>query len=335
MLTRCSFLTFVAIAVLVAPAAAQPFPVSVEHIYGTTTIAEKPLRVVSVGMHEQDFLYALDVAPVGVKEWWGDHPYATWPWAEAARLAVGAEPDVMDTDGVNLEWVLAQDPDLIIAIYVTMDEARYAELSKIAPTIVTPAGYSAWGAPWQAELKIIDQATSGTTEKSDAIIADFAARYAAVRANFPQLAGKTGTNVYINEAGGYTAWSQDDLASKFLIDLGLVFPPELQALAQDDNRIDISEENMRLLDMDVAIWPISDGADGERARIEASPLYQNLNLAKQGRSVWLDDGKGLAYAAMSWQTPLSLGYLLDILPPALAAAADGDLSTEIVVPQAE
>lgn len=333
MFTRRLFLGLALVAGIVEPAAAQSFPVTVEHIYGTTTIPAEPLRVVSVGMHEQDFLYSLGVAPVGVKEWWGDHPYATWPWAEEARLAVGASPEVMDTEGVNLEWVLAQDPDLIIAIYVTMDEARYAELSRIAPTIVTPSGFPAWGAPWQAELKIIDQATSGTTEKSDAIIADFDARYAAARAEFPQLAGKTGTNIYINEEGGYTAWSQDDLASKFLIDLGLVFPPELQALAQDDNRIDVSEENMRLLDMDVAIWPIDDAAAGEQAKVEASPLYQNLNLAKEGRSLWLDDGKGLAYAAMSWQTPLSLGYLLDILPPALAAAVDGDVATVPSVPK--
>lgn len=334
MFTRRLFLTFAAAAMLVAPAAAQTFPVTVDHIYGTTTIPAAPARVVSVGMHEQDFLYALGVAPVGVKEWWGDHPYATWPWAEAARLAVGSQPEVMKTEGINLEWVLAQDPDLIVAIYVTMDEALYAELSKIAPTIVTPAGYAAWGAPWQAELAIIDEATSGNTEKSDAIIADFAARYAAVRADYPQLAGKSGTNVYVNEDGGFTAWGSGDLASKFLIDLGLTFPPELDALADADNRILISEENLRLLDMDVAVWPV-DADTGEQAKVEAMPLYQNLALAKEGRSVWLDDGKGLAYAAMSWQTPLSLGYLLDTLPPALAAAADGDVATEVVVPKAE
>ena len=107
MFTRRLFLALALATGLAAPAAAQAFPVTVEHIYGTTTIPAQPLRVVSVGMHEQDFLYALGIAPVGVKEWWGEHPYATWPWAEAARQAVGAEPEVMDTSGVNLEWVLA------------------------------------------------------------------------------------------------------------------------------------------------------------------------------------------------------------------------------------
>lgn len=325
-------LALVAFFLLAMPAGAQDFPVTVDHLYGSTTIEAKPQRVVSVGMHEQDFLYALGIAPVGVKEWFGEHDYATWPWAEEARLAVGAEPQVMDTDGVNYEWVAAQDPDLIIAIYVTMDEERYERLSQIAPVVVTPAGYEHWGAPWQAELEIIDKATSGNTEKSDAIIAGFADRYAAVRAQYPELAGKTGTNVYY-EDGAFTVWSSDDLASKFLIDLGLVFPPELDALAQEDNRIDVSAENIGLLDMDVAIWPVKSADSPEQQAVEAMDLYQRLDIAKQGRSVWLGEGDGLAYAAMSWQTPLSLGYLLDILPAKLAAAVDGDPATEIPVGQ--
>jgi len=78
-------LALAALLVMAVPAFAQDFPVTVEHIYGTTTIPAKPERVVSVGMHEQDFLYALGIAPVGVKEWWGEQPYATWSWAEEAR----------------------------------------------------------------------------------------------------------------------------------------------------------------------------------------------------------------------------------------------------------
>lgn len=323
-----SVFTAVMLLLMAAPAAAQNFPVTVEHIYGTTTIEEEPVRVVSVGMHEQDFLYALGIAPVGVKEWWGEHPYATWPWAEEAREAVSAEPEVMYGSGINLEWVAAQQPDLIIAIYVTMDEATYELLSGIAPVVVTPAGYEHWGAPWQAELTIIDEATSGTTEKSQAIIASFAERFAAVRAEYPQLQGKTGTNIYYRD-GSFIAWGSDDLASKFLADLGLALPPELDALAEEDNKIEISPENIHLLDMDVVIWPIDETQSNLQATIEAMGLYQLLDIAKEGRSVWLDDGGGLAYAAMSWQTPLSLGYLLDVLPPKLAAAVDGDPATAI------
>jgi len=317
-----------ALAALIAialPAMAQDFPVTVEHVYGETTVPARPVRVVSAGMHEQDFLYAQGIAPVGVKAWWGEHPYATWPWAEEARAALNATPEVMTADGINLEWVAAQKPDLIIATYVDMDESMYRQLSQIAPTVVTPTGYELWSAPWQAELTIIDQATSGTTSKSEAIIADFAARYAAVRAEYPQLAGKTGTNVYLRDDGSFEAWGSNDLASRFLIDLGLTFPPELDKLADDENRITVSAEYIDLIDMDVAIWPADDSSVQEK--VEAMSLYQGLRLSKEGRSVWLDDGDGLASAAMSWQTPLSLGYLLDMLPAKLAAAVDGDPAT--------
>lgn len=320
--------SLVALSAFAAPAWAQNFPVTVEHLYGETVVEAEPQRIVSVGLHEQDFLYALGVAPVGVSEWFGAKPYATWDWAEDERAALGAEPEVMTGDGINYEWLLAQDPDLIIATYTWLEQDDYARLSDIAPVIAPPAGYEAWAAPWQEELRTIDLATSGTTEKSDAIVAEFDARYAQVRADYPELAGKTGTNIYYNGDGTFTAWGPNDLASTFLTDLGLVFPPQLEALAQADNRIDISAENVDLLEMDVAVWPVSDPANSEEDILGAMPVYQSLDIAREGRSVWLDDDNGLAYAAMSWQTPLSLGYLLDILPAQLAAAADGDPATE-------
>jgi len=311
-----------------APALAQDFPVTLEHVYGETTVPAPPKRVVSVGMHEQDFLYALGIAPVGVKEWWGEKAYATWPWAEDARKAVNATPEVMNADGINIEWVAAQKPDLIIAIYVDMDEQMYKSLSQIAPTVVTPKGFTLWSVPWRDEFRFIDRATSGNTTKSAGIIAGIDARFADVRAKYPELAGKTGTNVYYDAGNGFGAWGPNDLASRFLIDLGLTFPPELAKLAQADNRISISPELVDLLDeMDVAIWPLDN--DEQVAAVESQGVYQTLKIAREGRSIWLKDGDGLANAAMSWQTPLSLGYLLDILPPKLAAAVDGDPATAI------
>lgn len=314
-----------ALIVMALPAQAQDFPVTLEHIYGETTVPAKPVRVVSAGMHEHDFLYALGIAPVGVKEWWGEHPYATWPWAEAARAALNATPEVMTSDGINLEWVAAQKPDLIVATYVDMDEAMYRQLSQIAPTVVTPKDFTLWSTPWRDEFRFIDRATSGNTAKSDEIIAGFDARYAAVRAEYPQLQGKTGTNIYYDPATGFTVWGSKDLASRFLIDLGLTFPPALDALADAENRAVVSPEMTDLLEMDVAVWPI-DGQEGQDA-VEQLGIYQSLQLATEGGSVWLKDGDGLANAALSWQTPLSIGYLLDILPAKLAAAVDGDPAT--------
>lgn len=321
-------------ALLGAPVAlAQSFPVTVEHALGTTTIPAAPKRVVSIGYVEQDFLYALGIAPVGVRNWWGDHPYGTWPWAEAARKAVGATPDVMPGDEINLEWVLNQNPDLIIGVYLDLDEATYAALSKIAPVIANPKDYPLWGAPWQVELKLIDQATSGSNEKSDAIIAGIDAKVADIRAKYPELEGKTGTNVYYDpSAGNFGAWGAEDTASRFITSFGLVFPDELDKMGDRDNRIEISPENLKLIDLDVIVWPIDSPNDRIRETVEAMPLYQNMRLAKEGRSIWLDDGHGTFSGALSFQSPLSIDYLLDTMPPMLAAAADGDPNTLVVVP---
>ena len=50
------------------------------HKYGDTIVPAEPQRVVVVGFTEQDILLALGVAPIATTEWYGDQPYAVWPW---------------------------------------------------------------------------------------------------------------------------------------------------------------------------------------------------------------------------------------------------------------
>jgi iron-siderophore transport system substrate-binding protein len=80
-----------------AGADADAFPVTIEHKYGTTEIAEPPERVVTVGLTDQDAVLALGVVPVGTTEWYGEHPSAIWPWAQDELEALDAEaaPEVV------------------------------------------------------------------------------------------------------------------------------------------------------------------------------------------------------------------------------------------------
>lgn len=152
------------LALLLAAAAARPaeaesvFPVTVAHALGETTVPATPRRIVSLGLNDQNFLYALGLAPVGVKEWWGRRPYATWPWAEPLRRSLGAAPAVSIGSGIDFEWVLAQKPDLIVATCQDLDRQSYVKLSRIAPLIAAPAGFPAWQAPWQEQLRLLDRA---------------------------------------------------------------------------------------------------------------------------------------------------------------------------------
>ena len=66
-----------------APAgAAGGRPVTITHVFGETTVPERPKRVVSAGFTGQDDLLALGVVPIAVTNWFGDQPFAVWPWAQ-------------------------------------------------------------------------------------------------------------------------------------------------------------------------------------------------------------------------------------------------------------
>jgi iron complex transport system substrate-binding protein len=307
---------------------AAGFPVTVKHALGSTTIAAAPQRIVSLGYNDQDFLYALGVSPVGVHEWWGAQPYATWPWAEARRLELGAAPEVLASSETNLEWVAAQKPDLIVATYYDLDQAMFDQLSKIAPVVAAPAGFAVWQAPWQEQLKLLDQATSGDTVKADAIIADLDARTAAVKENYPSIVGKTGAVADFRD-GQFTLWNSSSAPSRFLLSFGLVFPEALDRLADDAGWIRLSPELIEMIDLDAVVWPIDSATSTRQREIEAMSLYQTLRLPREGRSVWLDDGKGILSSALWFQSPLSIAYIIDKLPPMLAAAVDGDPSTQV------
>ena len=119
-----------------APAAV--FPATVTHEYGQTVVEEAPERVVSLGYTDQDAILALGTVPVAIREFTGNRPSATWPWA-TDRLK-GEQPQVLPAEEVTPEAVAALEPDLIIAITANLTREQYDAFSKIAPTVAAPAG---------------------------------------------------------------------------------------------------------------------------------------------------------------------------------------------------
>jgi iron complex transport system substrate-binding protein len=303
-----------------APPATGRFPLSVEHSRGTTEIPREPQRIVTVGFSDQDPVLALGHRPIGVTDWYGDHPYATWPWAQDelgdAQPAVLNRGAFTGTPDYRFEEIAALTPDLIIGLYTGMDDGQYRTLSRIAPTVAPPAGYAEWGAPWQEYTRLAGRAF-GRSERAEELIAGIDAGLAAARSANPQFEGRTAVVAERLQPGLTFVRSPHDQRSQLLSALGFTIPPEIGELAGDLDGAEISDERMSLLDRDVLLWNTGFSPD-VRPEIESSPLYSQLAVVQAGRSVFVEDP--LVSAAWTWGTVLSLPTVIDALVTRLAAA---------------
>ena len=123
------------------------FPVTIEHVYGTTTIEERPENVATVAWANHEVPLALGIVPVGMSKatWGDDDDDGVLPWVEDQLAGLGAATPVLfdETDGIDFEAVADTDPDVILASYSGITQEEYDTLSSIAPTIAYPE--VAWG----------------------------------------------------------------------------------------------------------------------------------------------------------------------------------------------
>jgi iron complex transport system substrate-binding protein len=292
--------------------------VSIEHDFGTTEVPAEPKRVVSLGYTDQDPILALDVVPVAIREWTGNKPSATWPWA-AGKLN-GQQPQVLNGATIDPETVLALDPDLIVAISAGLTREQYDQLSAIAPTIVQPKGVIPYGAAWQDSTRMIGKAL-GRADRAEQLVTDLEGRFAQVRAANPQLAGKKSMVAGVSTGGGqWFAYSSQDARGQFLTSLGMSVPEQIDQLAGQSFYTEVSLEQLNVLDQaDVVAWLDVTGGSPEAA-IENVPGHENLKVFQQKKLVPLTEEQG---TAMSFSSVLSLPALLDTYPAQLAGALGG------------
>lgn len=302
--------------------AEDAFPITLEHKYGSTTIDSEPSRVVSVGFSDQDDILALGVKPVAIRDWYGDMPYATWPWAQD-ELG-DAEPLVLGRSDLDYEAIAELEPDLIIGISSGMTEREYERLSRIAPTLAQSGDYIDYGVPWHVRARTIGRAL-GRYEQADAMVSRIEARIDGVRESHPQFDGKQAAVAFYYN-GDTGAYSSHDLRSQLLMELGFEIPEAYDELAGNSFYASFSEERLDLLDVDVLIW--LSGGDALKTADELT-LRPMLDVYQEGREVFIGELLGGAFSFLS---PLSLDYLLDELVPELELAVDGDPDT--VVPSA-
>lgn len=291
---------------------------TIEHRYGATKITGVPQRVVSVGITEQDYLLALGIAPVGVREWFGGFDGALAPWARE-KLGDQELPTVLPAAGLAPEQVAALRPDLILGINSGLTQEEYDTLSKIAPIIAQPSDVD-YGATWQ-ELTLTTGAALGRTEEAEAMVADVEAQLEDAKSQLP--ADRTALLAAVID-DGFQVYS-DGPAPQFLQSLGLSIPEGAAAAitAIGGEAAPVSAERTELLEADALVL----GLYGiEAAALAQQPTYAALDVVKEDRVVTMTE-LSRTNVAITFATVLSLPIAIEEMVPRLSAALDGDPGT--------
>ncbi|AEK36124.1 ABC transporter substrate-binding protein [Corynebacterium variabile] len=276
------------------------WPVTVEHALGSTTVDEKPERIVV--MHEAgiDPVLSLGLEPVAMFEIQGGDDNMPWlkdriDWPEDAALTADRTADP--------EAIASYDPDLIIVGDVYVDDAKYQELGKIAPTLVY--GWPADGPAWQPILDGVATAT-GLEDKAAEVKQRYNDRIAAIQAQFPGIDKLTYNSAIMNQ--GQLMYTTNSVFE----DLGMV---QTDAQKAAGARGTISLERLDELDGDVLV--IYDPS-GDKKILEDNAQFAALPSVKNGSLIWQD--MALGYAVTTASGPLSLDWAVEHITPELTAA---------------
>lgn len=282
-----------------APAAGGAYPVTIPNAYGGTTIPAEPARVVAVGFNEADFLLALGVVPVGVRDFIGEYDEAARPWAQEALA--GAQPADVGGTEINVEAVAALEPDLIMGVYSFMDRATYDALSAIAPTVGPVSADGTVG--WEEQTRITGTALGREDRAADAI-ATVERSFADARAANPGFAGRDVT-IDLPVDGVPYLLGADDLRSSVFTGVGLTVP---------ETTTELGPETLGQLDSDALVVL---GATAED--MAGDPLFQSLPVVEEGRTIFTGGYDEDFNGAIGFGSPLSLPYAVDLITPQLAA----------------
>ncbi|MGY1838682.1 MULTISPECIES: iron-siderophore ABC transporter substrate-binding protein [unclassified Modestobacter] len=288
------------------------FPVTVSTAFGDVEIEEEPTRVVALGWSDAETALALGVQPVGASDWLGFGGEGVGPWAEGMY---DEAPELIETLEPSFEAIAALDPDLILDTRSDASQERYESLNAIAPTVGQPEGVGPYQTSWQEQLELVGQAL-GKSEEAQALREEVDQQFAAAAAAHPEFDGKE-VAVAAYSSAGWGAYVRGDGRVDFMEQLGFVNAPAIQDLAGDNFFVNVSEEQLPLLDADLTVaFPIF----VEAAQITDNPLWQQVPSVQEGRAVVLADTE--LTNAFSSASALGIQYALDNAVPLFADAVN-------------
>ena len=299
------------------------FPVTIEHVYGSTTIESKPERVATIAWANHEVPLALGIVPVGMsKATWGDDDNdGVLPWVEDKLEELGAETPVLfdETDGIDFEAVADTQPDVILASYSGLSQEEYDTLSKIAPVVAYPD--TAWGTPYETMIEMNSEAL-GLKAEGEQLIDDLHTQTQDALDAKAALKDKKLLFAYLDasdlsQVGFYTS---HDTRPGFFLDLGFTMPEIVTTSSADTEEfyVSVSAEKTESFD-DVDLF-ITYGHDTTLAALQADPLLSKIPAIAAGHVAILQENTPLAASANP--SPLSIPWGITDYFELLAAPLD-------------
>lgn len=257
-----------AVTLLAGPAAAR----DITHAMGVTDVPDNVQRIVVLTNEGTEALLAVGITPVGaVKSWLGD------PWYDHVAADLADVTVVGEESAVNLEVLVALEPDLIIG-NKQRHEAIYEQLSAIAPTVISER----LRGDWKINMELYTDA-AGKGEEGKAALAAFDARVAALH---DKLGAALEEEISIARfmAGQTRIMFKDSFSGLILSELGFQRPA---AQDKDEFAEQITKERIPEFEGDRLIYFTYETGNGEASAVAedwlTDPLWQNLDVVKAGK----------------------------------------------------
>jgi iron complex transport system substrate-binding protein len=263
----------------------EPTTRSIEDYFGPVEIPSHPQRVMAGDDVTLGNMLALGVKPVGAAV----NPHSL-PHHLASRMDGVA--NVREGDDINWELVLAQNPDLFVTFVGFEDDPWNKETYDKAAEAIPTFGYVYNYVRMEDVKRNLTEVARALNKEDEA-----AARLVRLDERTAELAGrvkaagltdKPVTTLRISEAGEHSirVGTSESIAFRAL---GIA-QPEGQT-NPDDFSIDISAENLNLLDpADTIFVYVDDTAQGEKEKLEASPLWKTLPAVQNNRVHYVNSG---------------------------------------------
>lgn len=294
-----------------AEAGGGGFPATVTTAFGEVTIEQQPERVVALGWGDAETALALGTQPVGASDWLGFGGEGVGPWAEGMY---DSAPTIIETMEPSYEQIAALQPDLILDVRSSGDQARYDRLSEIAPTVGVPEGGQNYLTESEDQLDMIAEAL-GATERADELQDEVDQQFDEAREAHPDWQGKT-ASVATKTADGWGAYVDGDTRLEFMKNLGFSQNPAVAEMAPNATgfSVSLSAENLNTVEADAVVaFPIFI----ETSQLTGDAAWQALPAVSEGRAVVVE---GDLSQAFSLGTTMATSYAIKEMVPRLESS---------------